>query len=42
MKNYLQAFIQRDFTDPVNLIPLLIFATIVIYFIAIFLDQPPE
>ncbi|ADV46498.1 hypothetical protein [Nitratifractor salsuginis] len=31
-----------DLSDPINLIPLILIATIVIYAIAIFADQPPE
>jgi hypothetical protein len=31
-----------DFSDPLNLIPLLLVAAIIIYAIAIFADRPPE
>jgi len=34
--------LQIDLGDPVNLIPLLLIATIIIYAIAIFSDRPPE
>ena len=34
--------LEMDFTDPYNLVPLLLVGTIAIYFIAIFLDQPPQ
>ena len=38
----IHALIERDFTDPYNLIPLLMVGTIIIYTIAIFADRPPE
>ncbi len=42
MENMLHDLLQKDFTDPVNLIPLLMVAFVALYFIAIFLDHPPE
>ena len=38
----IRELLERDFTDPVNLIPLLIVAMALIYLIAILLDQPPR
>ncbi len=38
----IREILEMDFTDPYNLIPLLLVATILIYLIAIFLDQPPQ
>ena len=38
----LKMIMEMDFTDPINLIPLLMVAMIAIYLIAIFLDQPPQ
>jgi len=38
----IETMLQRDFSDPINLVPFLMVLAIVLYFIAIFLDQPPE
>ena len=34
--------LKTDFSDPMNLIPLLMIIAIALYFIAIFADRPPE
>ncbi len=34
--------LETDFSDPMNLIPLLMLIAIALYFIAIFADRPPE
>ena len=38
----IETMLQRDFSDPINLVPILMLLAIALYFIAIFSDRPPQ
>jgi hypothetical protein len=39
---WIEAILKADFSDPINLLPLLMAASVIIFLLALFLDQPPE
>ena len=41
-REMLNALAEKDFTDPYNLIPLLIVGAVIVFIFALFADQPPE
>ncbi len=40
--NLIETMLKQDFTDPINLVPFLMLIAIVLYFVAIFADRPPQ